>query len=166
MFQPALSESTSMMKSLVFGLIATAFAFSATAANISMAVPGAQNAAGQKVLTFIAKDPPGQRCNGNLQVAAEIANTYRVPIQLLPASLAPGMPAPAVFYGNQLIVADGKDFNGVASYQIVADVLEMEGVPQQAKSGLLFQEVVRKDFDALKATIKNGGKQGQPPDRK
>ncbi|HRN74803.1 hypothetical protein [Ottowia sp.] len=147
-----------MMKSLAFGLMASAFALSAAAADVSMAVPGAQNISGQKVLTFIAKDPPGQRCNGNLQVAAEIANTYRVPIQLLPASLAPGLPAPAVLYGNQVIVADGKDFNGAASYQIVADVLEMEAVPKHGKSGLLFQDGVRKDFDALKATIKAGGK--------
>lgn len=98
----------------IFALCGT-LAFSAMAADVSMAVPGAQTANGQKVLTFIAKDPPGQRCNGNLQVAAEVANTYRVPIQLLPSSLAPGLPAPAVFYGTQLIVADGKDFNGAAS---------------------------------------------------
>ena len=75
---------------------------------------------------------------------------------MLPSSLAPGLPAPAVFYGTQLIVADGKDFHGAASYQIVADVLDMVSVPKQAKSGLLFQEGVRKDFDALKATIKAG----------
>lgn len=139
-------------------LVGCALAGAAMAADVSMAVPGAQSIGGQRVLTFIAKDPPGQRCNGNLQVAAEIANTYRVPIQLLSSSLAPGMPAPAVFYGNQLIVADGKDFNGAASYQIVADVLEMEGVPKQAKSGLLFHEPVRKDLDVLKATIKSGGR--------
>lgn len=83
------------------------------AADVSMAVPGAQTANGQKVLSFIAKDPLGQRCNCNLQVAAEEANTYRVPIQLLPSSLAPGLPAPAVFYGTQFIVADGKDFNAL-----------------------------------------------------
>lgn len=63
----------------IFALCGT-LAFSAMAADVSMAVPGAQTANGQKVLTFIAKDPPGQRCNGNLQVAAEVANTYRVPI--------------------------------------------------------------------------------------
>lgn len=146
------------MRRLLIGLVAVALGSAAWAAERSMPVPGAENAAGQKVLTFIAKDPPGQRCNGNLQVAAEIANTYRVPIQLLPASLAPGMPAPAVFYGTQLIVADGKDHNGAASYQLVADVLELEGVARQAKSGLLFQDKVRQDFDALKATIKSGGK--------
>ena len=77
---------------------------------------------------------------------------------LLPSSLAQGLPAPAVFYGNQLIVADGKEHNGAASYQIVADVLDLEGVAKQNKSGLLFQDRVRHDFDALKATIKSGGK--------
>ncbi len=147
-----------MKKSITFALMGAVFSLSAVAADVSMAVPGAQTAAGQKVLTFIAKDPPGQRCNGNLQVAAEIANTYRVPIQLLPASLAKGLPAPAVFYGNQLIVVDGKEHNGAASYQIVADVLDLEGVARQDKSGLLFQDTVRRDFDTLKATIKSGGK--------
>lgn len=146
------------MKHLSAFALCGTLAFSAVAADVSMTVTGAQAANGPKVLTFISKDPPGQRCNGNLQVAAEIANTYRVPIQLLPSSLAPGMPAPAVFYGTLLIVADGKDFNGAASYQIVADILDMESVPKQAKSGLLFQDGVRKDFDALKATIKAGGK--------
>jgi hypothetical protein len=123
-----------------------------------MPVPGALDAQGRKVLTFIAKDPPGQRCNGNLQVAAEIANAYRIPIQLLPSTMAPGMPAPSVFYGHQLIVSDGGNMNGQASFQVVADVLEVEGVAKQAKVGLLYNQGVRKDFDALKASIKSGGK--------
>ena len=146
------------MKSLVAAIFGMLIPFSVSVAEVSMAVPGARDATGRSVLTFIAKDPPGQRCNGNLQVAAEIANTYRVPIQLLPSSLAPGLPAPAVLYGTQLIVADGNDFNGAASYQIIADVLDMEGVAKQGKSGLLLNDTVRKDFDALKATIKAGGK--------
>lgn len=145
------------MRALVFSFLLAA-AVTGHAAPVSMAVPGSTDAAGRKVLTFIAKDPPGVRCNGNLQVAAEIANTYRVPIQLLPASLAQGLPAPAVFYGSQLIVAEGKDFNGAASFQIVADVLEMEGVARQEKAGLLLNPAVRRDFDGLKATIKQGGK--------
>ena len=142
--------------------LALAAALVATAAlatnQVSMAVPGAIDAAGRKVLTFVAKDPPGQRCNGNLQVAAEIANTYRVTIQLVPSSLAPKLPAPAVFYGNQLIAADGRDHNGQASFQIVADVLDIEGVAKQDKTGLLFNDTVRRDFDKLKATIKTGGR--------
>jgi hypothetical protein len=121
-------------------------------------VPGALDAAGRKVLTFVNKDPPGQRCNNNLQVAAEIANAYRLPIQLLPASLVPQLPAPSVFYGGQMIAADGKDHNGLSSFQLVADVLDMDGVPKQAKPGLLFNEKVRKEYDDLRGMIKSGGK--------
>jgi len=146
------------MRKLIFALALAAGALGAAAQQISMPVPGAVDAAGRKVLTFIAKDPPGQRCNGNLQVAAELANTYRVPIQLLPSGLAPGLPAPAVFFGNQMIAADGRDHNGQASFQMVADVLEIEGVPRQDKAGLLSNEKVRKDFEALRATIKAGGR--------
>lgn len=136
----------------------TALCSPALAADQTWTVPGAIDAAGNKVLTIINKDPPGVRCNGNTQVAVEIANTYRVPIQILPSSLAPRLPAPSVFYGHQLIVADGKDHNGQSSFQIVADVLEMEDAPKQPKNGLIYQEKVRKDFDALKAVIKSGGK--------
>jgi hypothetical protein len=128
------------------------------ASAVSMNVPGSSDGAGRKVLTFIAKDPPGVRCNGNLQVAAELANTYRVPIQLIPSSLAPNLPAPSVFYGNQMIAADGKDYNGAVSFQMVSDVLEVEGVPKQAKEGLLFNTNVRRNFDGLKDSIKSGGK--------
>jgi hypothetical protein len=133
-------------------------AVSAWAADVSRPVPGATDAAGRKVLTFIAKDPPGVRCNGNLQVAAEVANTYRVPIQLIPSSLAPSLPAPSVFYGNQTLAADGKDHNGAVTFQMVSDVLEVEGVPKQAKEGLLFNANVRRNFDGLKDSIKSGGK--------
>jgi len=130
----------------------------AAAADQSMTVPNAVDPAGNRVLTIINKDPPGVRCNTNTQVAAEIANAYRVPIQIIPASLAPKLPAPSVFYGNQMIAAEGKEHNGMSSFQIVADVLDFEGAPKQPKSGLLYQEKVRKDFDALKAVIKTGGK--------
>jgi len=140
-------------------IVSAALAFSAIAlADQSMSLPGAVDAEGRKVLTIINKDPPGQRCNNNTQVAVEIANTYRVPIRILPASLAPGLPAPGVFYGNQLIAADGKDHNGMSSFQMVADALDFEGAPKQPKTGLIYQEQVRKDFDALKAVIKRGGK--------
>lgn len=130
----------------------------AQALEVSMPVPNSETKNGLKVLTFIAKDPPGQRCNGNIQVAAEVANNYIVPIQLLPSTLAPGLPAPAVFYGKQMIVADGKDFNGAASYQMVADVLDVENVPKQAKSGLITQGSVRRDFESLKSSIKTGNR--------
>lgn len=139
-------------------LFAAQFAAPVVLADVSMNLPGAVDAEGRKVLTIINKDPPGQRCNNNTQVAVEIANTYRVPIRILPASLAPDLPAPGVFYGSQLIAADGKDHNGMSSFQIVADVLDFEGAPKQPKTGLIYQEKVRKDFDALKAIIKSGGK--------
>ena len=147
-----------MKKPGILAATLAAAAFAAAAQGVSMAVPGAVDAAGRRVLTFVAKDPPGQRCNGNLQVAAELANTYRVPIQLLPSSLAPGLPAPAVFFGHQMIAADGRDHNGQASFQMVADVLEIEGVPRQDKMGLLYNDKVRKDFESLRDAIKSGGR--------
>jgi hypothetical protein len=63
-----------------------------------------------------------------------------------------------VFYGTHLIAADGKDQNGMSSFQMVADLLELEGAPKQPKTGLIYNEKVRKDFDTLKAVIKSGGK--------
>ena len=137
---------------LVFATVPAAFA------RQSMPVPGAIDGAGRKVLTLVNKDPPGVRCNGNVQVAAEIANTYLVPIQILPASLVPNLPAPSVFYGQELIAADGLDHNGQSSFQIIADALDLEGAPKQAKTGLIYQDKVRKEFEALKSTIKSGGK--------
>jgi hypothetical protein len=145
-----------MLKPLV--LSAALFCSAATFAASALSVPGALDAAGNKVLTIINKEPPGQRCNNNTQVAVEVANVYRVPIRIVPASLAAGLPAPAVFYGDKLIAADGKDHNGMSSYQMVADVMEFENAPKFAKTGLIYQEKVRKDYDALKAVIKSGGK--------
>lgn len=148
------------MKKILVSLAAAVMAINVYAQAIEafMPVPNSETKNGLKVLTFIAKDPPGQRCNGNIQVAAEVANNYIVPIQLLPSTLAPGLPAPAVFYGKQMIVADGKDFNGAASYQIVADVLDIENVPKQSKSGLITQGSVRRDFESLKNSIKTGNR--------
>lgn len=145
------------MRSLIYASL-VAFSVGSWAANVSMLVPGSTDATGRNVLTFIAKDPPGVRCNGNLQVAAELANTYRVPIQLLPSSLAPNLPAPSVFYGNKMLAADGSDHNGAVSFQMVADVLDVEGVDKQAKEGLLLNPRVRSNFEGLKDSIKSGGK--------
>ena len=142
----------------LFALLLVFATVPAAAAKQSMPVPGAIDGAGRKVLTLVNKDPPGVRCNGNVQVAAEIANTYLVPIQILPASLVPNLPAPSVFYGQELIAADGLDHNGQSSFQIIADALDLEGAPKQAKTGLIYQDKVRKEFEALKSTIKSGGK--------
>ena len=142
----------------LFALLLVFATVPVAAAKQSMPVPGAIDGAGRKVLTLVNKDPPGVRCNGNVQVAAEIANTYLVPIQILPASLVPNLPAPSVFYGQELIAADGLDHNGQSSFQIIADALDLEGAPKQAKTGLIYQDKVRKEFEALKSTIKSGGK--------
>ncbi|MDX9995973.1 MAG: hypothetical protein RBS28_11680 [Rhodocyclaceae bacterium] len=148
-----------MKKAFAAATIITAlFAAHSAFADQSMNLPGAVDASGHKVLTVINKEPPGQRCNNNTQVAVEVANVYRVPIRIVPASQMPGLPAPAVFYGNQLIAADGKDYNGMSSFQMVADVMDFEGAPKFGKTGLIYQEKVRKDYDALKAVIKSGGK--------
>lgn len=141
------------------GLALALFSAPAIAADPpSYQVPGAIDAAGRKVLTFVSKDPPGQRCNNNLQVAAEVANTYRVPIQLLPTSLVPELPAPSAFYGYQMIAADKQALNGQVTFDAVSDLLEVEGAPKQPKAGLLYDAKVRGELDALKSAIKGGGK--------
>ena len=43
--------------------------------------PGPLEIDGRKVLTLVSNDPPGLRCNNNIQVAAELANTYKVPTE-------------------------------------------------------------------------------------
>ena len=121
-------------------------------------VPGATGPNGQPVLTFIGKEPPGTRCNNNLQVAVQVANTYQVPIQILSAGMAEGLPAPAVYYGDRLIAADGADYNGMSSYQMVADMLELDGVPKHESVGLIGNEKVNKEFTDLQSIIKTGGK--------
>lgn len=115
--------------------------------------PGPAVLNGQKVLTLISRDPPGVRCNNNIQVAAELSNVYKIPVVVVPVTFAgPGAKAPAVYYGDQLLAVDGGDFNGMTSFQMIADVLEIEGATKQAQQGRLME--IRSDFDALKAKIK------------
>lgn len=112
---------------------------------------------GQKALVFINQDPPGTRCNTNVQIAAEIANAYRLPILILPQTAVPPLtPAPSVWYNGQNIAASGGAHNGMVSYQIIADILELEGTTKQKKYGKLFNDSVRPDFDKFKSTIKTG----------
>ena len=118
--------------------------------------PGPTELNGQKVLTLVSRDPPGVRCNNNIQIAAELSNVYKVPVVVVPVTYAgAGAKAPAVYYGGQLLAVDGGDFNGMTSYQMIADVLEIEGAPKQEQQGRLLE--VKKDFEALKASIKAGG---------
>ena len=112
---------------------------------------------GQKALVFINQDPPGTRCNTNVQIAAEIANAYRLPILILPQTAVPPLtPAPSVWYNGQNIAASGGAHNGMVSYQIIADILELEGTTKQKKQGKLFNDSVRPEFDKFKSTIKTG----------
>ena len=126
---------------------------------MAQAAPGPIEIDGKKVLTLVSNDPPGLRCNNNIQVAAELANTYKVPILIYPVSyMPPGTKAPMVWYGGENIAASGGKLSGMVSFTEIADRFEVEGVAKQEKSGLLLQDTVRRDFDALKATIKSGGK--------
>ncbi|HZJ81251.1 MAG TPA: hypothetical protein VFC95_00980 [Guyparkeria sp.] len=141
---------------LIVGSLGLAAAL--TPAQAKDIVPGATGPNGQPVLTFIGKEPPGTRCNNNLQVAAQLANTYQVPIQILSVSMVKDLPAPAVYYGDQLIAADGADHNGMSSFHMIADVLELEGTPKHETVGLLGNEKVNKEFTDLQSIIKSGGK--------
>lgn len=61
---------------------------------------------------------------------------------------------PSAWYDGQVIAANGGAHNGMVSYQIIADILELEGTTKQKKQGKLFNEGVRPEFDKLKSTIK------------
>ncbi len=106
----------------------------------------------RKVLTLVVREPPALRCNNNMQVAAELSNLYKLPVVVLPASLAPWSNAPAVYYGDQLVAEDGGDFNGMVGFGQVQDILEIEAVPKQDRPGRLME--VKKIHDSLKAAIK------------
>ncbi|CAM3696799.1 hypothetical protein [Polynucleobacter brandtiae] len=140
-----------MVKSLIAGMLSLLSAI--CLAN----TPVPQQINGQKALVFINQDPPGTRCNTNIQIAAEIANAYRLPILILPQTAVPPLtPAPSVWFNGENIAASGGAHNGMVSYQIIADILELEGTNKQKKQGKLFNDSVRPEFDKLKSTIKTG----------
>lgn len=117
--------------------------------------PGPLEIEGRKVLTLVSNDPPGLRCNNNIQVAAELANTYKVPILIYPVSFMPaGTRAPIVWFGGENIAQSGGKLNGMISYTELADRFEVEGVTKQDKSGLLMAPAVNSSFEALKQSIK------------
>ncbi len=109
---------------------------------------------GEKVLTLVVREPPALRCNNNMQIAAELNNLYKIPILILPASLAPWSKAPAVYYGEQMIAEDAGDFNGMVGVAQMLDVIEIEGAPKQDRGGRLTE--VKTEFEALKSAIKGG----------
>jgi hypothetical protein len=142
-------------RNILLSLVALAqFGLAGTA--LAQQMPGPKELNGQKVLTLISRDPPGVRCNNNIQIAAELSNVYKVPVVVVPVTYAgPGAKAPSVYYGGQLLAQDGGELNGMLSYTAIADVLEIEGTPKQEQQGRLME--IRTDLDALKAKIKAGG---------
>lgn len=129
----------------------------AVVGNVAFAqtAPGPLEIDGRKVLTLVSNDPPGLRCNNNIQVAAELANTYKVPILVYPVSFMPaGTKAPVVWFGGELVAASGGQLNGMISYTELSDRFELEGVTKQSKDGLLLTPKVKGSFDALKQSIK------------
>ncbi len=123
--------------------------------SIAAEPPGPAMINGQKVLTLISRDPPALRCNNNIQVAAELANIYKVPIIVVPVSMAnPGTRAPTVWYGKELIAEDGGPKNGMVSFTELADILEIEGVPKQDRTGRLTDSDVKPKFEELKRLIR------------
>lgn len=144
-----------MTPKLLFACLTLARLGAASESALAQA-PGPTQLNGQRVLTLVSRDPPGVRCNNNIQIAAELSNVYKVPVVVVPVTYAgAGAKAPAVYYGGQLLAVDGGDFNGMTSYQMIADVLEIEGAPKQEQQGRLLE--IKKDFEALKASIKAGG---------
>jgi hypothetical protein len=142
-------------RSLVAAVVLTAIFGFASAQSSPPPVPAEVN--GQKVLVFVQQDPPGTRCNTNMQIAAEIMNVYQVPVVLMPQHSAPKFtPAPSVWYGGQAIAAAGAEHNGMVSHTIVSDQLEMEGAPKHDKTGKLLNISVRPGFEQLKDIIKTG----------
>ena len=134
---------------LVIALLGTAFGAAAQGA------PGPLEIDGKKVLTLVSNDPPGLRCNNNIQVAAELANAYKVPILIYPVSfMPPGTKAPIVWYGGENIAQSGGKLNGMISFIELSDRFEVEGVTRQNKSGLLMSPAVNQSFEALKQSIK------------
>lgn len=139
-----------MMRSRAF-LAALAILFTPT---VLAGPPSNTVIEGQKVLTLVVREPPALRCNNNMQIGAELNNLYKVPILILPASLAPWSKAPAVYYGDQLVAEDGGDFNGMVGFDQMKDIVEIEGIPRQDRPGRLME--VKSVHDSLKAAIKGG----------
>lgn len=135
---------------------AIALALAIHVPSYAQSAPGPIEIDGRKVLTLVSNDPPGLRCNNNIQVAAELANAYKVPILIYPVSFMPaGTKAPIVWFGGENIAQSGGKLNGMISYTELADRFEVEGVTRQDKTGLLLSPKVNQSFEALKQSIKD-----------
>lgn len=123
--------------------------------DVQAGAPGPTELNGQKVLTLVNREPPGLRCNNNMQVAAELSNLFKIPVMIIPKSLAgPDAKAPAVYYGGAMIAVDGGEKNGMVSFTQIADVVDIENALTQDEEGHLMKKAIKKQFDVLKGTIK------------
>ncbi|NYT64784.1 hypothetical protein H0A58_02230 [Alcaligenaceae bacterium] len=144
-----------MMKTARKALVIAAMAFLLSQPSFAQTAPGPIEIDGRKVLTLVSNDPPGLRCNNNIQVAAELANAYKVPILVYPVSFMPaGTKAPMVWFGGENIAQSGGKLNGMISYTELSDLFELEDVEKQGKTGLLLAPKVNSSFQALKQSIK------------
>lgn len=103
-------------------------------------------------LVLINNDPPGIRCNRNLQVAAQIHNQFCVPLRVVPRSMAGSDAiAPAVYLGDQLVTIHSDSHNGVVSKQLLGKMLRKAGIPSRDKPGRL--EEIEDAMETLQHTI-------------
>lgn len=143
------------MKKNIASVLTATILLGAGGSGWAQSAPGPVEIDGRKVLTLVSNDPPGVRCNNNIQVAAQLANTYKLPILIYPVSFMPaGTKAPIVWFGGENIAQSGGTLNGMISYTELADRFEVEGVTRQDKSGLLMTPAVNGRFEALKESIK------------
>jgi hypothetical protein len=87
-------------------------------------------------------------------VAAELANTYKVPIPIYPVSFMPAdTKAPMIRFGGENIAQSGRRSNGMISHTELDDWFVVEGVTKQDKSSLLMTSAVKSSFEALEQSI-------------
>lgn len=104
------------------------------------------------VLTLVNNDPPGARCNRNIQAAAEVANHYRITVQIVPRSLAGADAiAPAVYLDDTPIVRDGDEHKGIVEAGLLNEVMDRAGVPRQEKPGRLTE--IRAELEKFREAI-------------
>ncbi len=141
------------LRTLVSGLVALALGAAAPA--IAADPPTPATIGGEKVLTLVVSEAPGIRCNNNVQVGARLANKYRLPLIVLPKSLAgPDAVAPAVYYGEETVAVAGGKLNGMISFTRMNDLLTLEGHAEYADTGRLLDDSVEAVHDKLLQGIK------------
>lgn len=135
----------------------TAAAFLLAMGNLSAAAPPTPaKIDGEKVLTLVISEPPGVRCNNNVQVGTELANKFHIPLVVLPKGLAgEDAKAPAVYYGDETIAVAGGKLNGMISFTRMNDFLTLEAPGAYGEPGRLFEGPVKEAHNKLKRAIKD-----------